>query len=377
MIDRLTKRLLLKVTVLYLSLLLVVIGSVLITISNKKQEFAISISNSVYNFAVTHDLRSVQRVIHPVIPSVFSMVEIIENTNSQLFKMGQASKFDIRIELNLYDLKFIFQYNVLNILYLILTFALILFMVILIFFYFERKKIDAEIRVQIKLKNAVVAESMARRLAHDIRSPLSALNAIVTAKTSIAGSTDIISAVVTRINAIADDLLIQYKKDTLSKQSDFPGESHTKKINIVPIIKNLLREKTALYADFNFELRTDNEEVLLEIEPESLTRIISNLVNNSVEASDQHKSVVIAINCFSDRTLITITDYGVGISGDVLETIGKKEITTKNNGNGIGLYSTFRQMEAWNGSCKVVSKPGIGTQVSLTFNSSASLKDTL
>ncbi len=63
---------------------------------------------------------------------------------------------------------------------------------------------------------------------------------------------------------------------------------------------------------------------------DNLTRLISNIINNAIEASvNSGKPIIIGI---SDDVKVTLTikDNGCGISPEILQRLGEKGFTTQN-----------------------------------------------
>lgn len=84
-------------------------------------------------------------------------------------------------------------------------------------------------------------------------------------------------------------------------------------------------------------------------EDNKLSRTITNLVKNSIEAyAENNKYGEINVNAIIDSEtnscVITIEDYAGGIPQEIAKTIFKERKTTKKSsgGTGIGLYSTYR-----------------------------------
>ena len=113
----------------------------------------------------------------------------------------------------------------------------------------------------------------------------------------------------------------------------------------------------------------NNEQILCSnINPDYLKRILSNIINNSVEAiltSKRIKSgrVEIILAKEKDKLTITVCDNGCGMPPELIAQLGKKEITTKPGGQGIGLCSAIQCVKSWGGDCKITSKIGGGTRV--------------
>lgn len=101
----------------------------------------------------------------------------------------------------------------------------------------------------------------------------------------------------------------------------------------------------------------------LNIDPRLLEQAILNLLKNAIEATSNTTDPAITFRCQSedDRVAITVTDNGVGLSEDQLESIFIPFFTTKSRGSGIGL-SLARQIAcALGGQIDAQSSPAVGT----------------
>lgn len=224
-------------------------------------------------------------------------------------------------------------------------------------------------RSQMQLKdlegraNKEVAD-MARKVAHDIRSPLSALNALSGMSQDLKAETkEVIVSVVERINGIAEGLLSHSKN--LKPIQRIEGKKGTE---VLESIRKISNEKRALYPTFEIRIDSKVERSNISIDKVTWERILSNLIDNAVEASNSQKIVSIQVFNTAEYINVVILDFGQGIEEDVLNQLGKRRLTTKGSqGNGIGLYSSVQAIHAAGGDLKIQSKIGVGTQVSIRF----------
>jgi nitrogen fixation/metabolism regulation signal transduction histidine kinase len=101
-----------------------------------------------------------------------------------------------------------------------------------------------------------------------------------------------------------------------------------------------------------------------------IEQIIINLIKNSLEATIDIPKPCIIISSFTDetqKTKITVSDNGIGISQDLMENIFVPFFTTKEKGSGIGLSLSRQIMHLHNGSISVKSKPNAKTVFTLIF----------
>ena len=101
---------------------------------------------------------------------------------------------------------------------------------------------------------------------------------------------------------------------------------------------------------------------------------MTNLIDNACKYSE-HPNPVKVVTTFadSDKVLIKVIDKGIGINKDSYEKIFDKFVrlenylTSKAQGNGLGLFITKQLVEDMAGSIYLNSTPGEGTCFSLEF----------
>jgi len=200
---------------------------------------------------------------------------------------------------------------------------------------------------------------VAQQAAHDIRSPLTALNFIIKeqAENLSPVSRTILEAAIKRINEIATDLLCSPKGC-----SDYQHEHSAG--NFKNIITTIVAEKSICNPSVAFSLNFDSEDYEMPKIPSTiLYRILSNILNNSCESKAKHIEVVLSKS--ENFITLDIFDDGCGISDDQLANIGKKRISFKENGYGLGLPFVVSNLALFGGSFKISSTPATKTKVSL------------
>lgn len=207
------------------------------------------------------------------------------------------------------------------------------------------------------LRSAEEISKLARQVAHDIRSPLSALK-IATAKLSAPVEVGrLLNEALMRIEGIAHDLLKREKKEARGLTDISPNFFY----NSIDI----KRQEYPGRANFKLNTLLVNP-VSIEISDTNLFRLLSNLINNAVESSDVQPAEVVVMAELAERTLrISVTDHGKGMSPDLISRIGREQISSKENGHGLGMLSVFEQVEAVGGSVQIASKVGEGTTIVL------------
>jgi signal transduction histidine kinase len=97
------------------------------------------------------------------------------------------------------------------------------------------------------------------------------------------------------------------------------------------------------------------------------TRVLTNLVNNAIQAMPQGGKLTINASMQNNTVEITVEDTGVGIPEDVKAKMFTPLFTTKSKGQGFGLPVVKRLVEAQGGAIGFESEVGKGTKFTVTF----------
>jgi signal transduction histidine kinase len=204
---------------------------------------------------------------------------------------------------------------------------------------------------------------------------LSALNiAAVTLGDIPDENRNLIQAAVARVREIADLLLQHYRSQ--NKVAVLTNRVEPTRRPVYRTIEAIIREKQLEYSNRK-DIRLQFEgkyysEIDLPLEHSVLTRILSNLINNSIEAMQEGGTVKVKLSQQNQLTEITVTDNGTGIPAEILPFIGALRVTHgKQNGNGVGLHFAKTLIEAVGGEMKISSTYGKGTDVVLRLPTAA------
>lgn len=124
---------------------------------------------------------------------------------------------------------------------------------------------------------------------------------------------------------------------------------------------------------FEYHLNCDSQ-VFAEVDIESFTEVILNLIDNAIKFSPDKKSIEVGVERKKkDLICVSVKDYGIGISLNdqkkVFEKFFRSEnaLIQKTKGTGLGLNLVWEIVSAHNGRVEVQSKPGEGATFSVTI----------
>lgn len=223
-----------------------------------------------------------------------------------------------------------------------------------------------------KISDALKRESkIAAQVAHDIRSPLTTINAIVKETPEIEEQKRIILRNATQqLNDIANVLLVKYRsKDEIVSSSN----GSIKDSEVIAVLLDLIvSEKRLEYKNLpiviEFDVASNARGAFAQIVISDFKRMISNIINNSIEAIHGKGKIKIYLSVSETSVNIEITDSGVGMPTELIEKVFDGSITSnKKEGYGIGLVSAYQLIKSWGGDLKIKSQLNIGTTIRLIF----------
>ncbi|MEZ4814420.1 MAG: sensor histidine kinase [Bdellovibrionota bacterium] len=207
-----------------------------------------------------------------------------------------------------------------------------------------------------------------QQVAHDIRSPLTALRVVSMNKSKMPPElSDVLTNAIDRIKEIASDLNkkgnAELLKQNLNKQT------------FIKLVEDLLAEKRieyknkgSIHIEENF--LNHDEDFSLPVDTTSIKRALSNLINNAAEATNFKGLISVSIEKEKSSLVLSIKDNGKGMSPDILENLGVKGFSHGKNqsdssGSGLGYNYAMTVVNRHNGSIEVTSKPDNGTEIKI------------
>lgn len=217
---------------------------------------------------------------------------------------------------------------------------------------------------EIQAKESALYE-LAHQVAHDIRSPLVAMDMVLSFAAELPeDKRTLLRLSISRVHDIANNLLENNKRNVDIHKNE--------PCLLSALVMSIVNEKIVQLKNDNILIRADicpkSYGIFLNINQGEFKRVLSNLINNSVEAAVDKAIIIIKLKKFEMQAIISIIDNGVGIPANILHQLGQKGLTyNKVNGSGLGLYHAFNCIKAWNGEISIESKQKIETKVIITL----------
>lgn len=184
---------------------------------------------------------------------------------------------------------------------------------------------------------------IAVRMAHEIKNPLTPiiLSAQRLRDLFLSKLNDKDSAILDKTT----NTIIDQANNMSSMVSSFADYSNIPEIERKPVFLNAIINKVvALYDaqnDVDIELNLAGELPKLYLDESAISRVLINVIKNSIEAINKKRKLTIAINTQIDYdnnvVVMTIVDNGDGFDKDLVDKIFEPYITTKSKSGGLGL----------------------------------------
>ncbi len=229
----------------------------------------------------------------------------------------------------------------------------------------ERRRLALEQRKELRLREASSKADLARRVRHDIRSPLGALQI---ATQELSGLPEdqraIIRSGMERLGEIVSELETIRGPKNLARLRAEPNAAQS----LLLLTQEIMQEKRLLLPrgiTLVKEFAQDALCIFARVHASEFKRSLSNLIDNAVEACGASGHIAVRITREENAALIEIADNGVGIPTEDLALVASKGFTTKHGGTGLGLFYARAFAEAAGGTLDIRSARSAGTTVAL------------
>jgi len=222
-------------------------------------------------------------------------------------------------------------------------------------------------QIESKNKSLLSIGELAAQVAHDIRSPVAALMAMSeTLEGFDPKKKQLIEKAATRINNIADYLVSEYRTNLTS---DLMAKSTSRAVYLNEVIQEIVDEKKLMTKN-SYQIHVSAPEMINVPDQLNLIefkRILSNLLNNSIEAFDKPiNKIIVSLTRNNNLMKIKIEDNGKGMPQDILNKLFEKGVSyNKKSGTGLGLAHAKSYLESVHGKITLSSELGQGTVVEI------------
>ena len=222
-------------------------------------------------------------------------------------------------------------------------------------------------------------ENLARKLAHEIKNPLTPIQLTLDRlRNKYSKKLEIIENEDFTKNLRIIDKQIKQIENLVNEFSDFARmpKPILKENNLILIIKDNINLLNEIDRNIKISFKYNSKEIILLSDNEQLSRAIFNLIKNSIESILEKKEnnpdfkgkIDVVIDDIGDYIEFTVTDNGIGfgnIENDIKDILNPY-FTTKKKGTGLGLAIVNKIINDHNGTIKF--KPlSDGAKININF----------
>ena len=195
-------------------------------------------------------------------------------------------------------------------------------------------------------------QEMAKQVAHEIKNPLTPMRLTVQSFQRKFSGKD--SDNIEKIAEFSEILMEQI--DTMSEVanafSDF-ATLPTPKLIKSDLVK-ITRRSLEIFDGIDIRFKSSHREIKLPLDRTQWIRVITNLIQNGIQASRQGKQPKIIVDIIKEIKSVKIKfiDNGIGIPESIQSKVFEPKFTTKTKGMGLGLGIVKNIIESLNGTIK-------------------------
>jgi len=144
--------------------------------------------------------------------------------------------------------------------------------------------------------------------------------------------------------------------------------SDTQAVDVNQIIEDIVQLNQKFFEQENIHVRRElNEVPSIRGQKYQLEHVFMNLALNAKDAMPNGGELTIKSCIEKKKIKVVIEDTGTGIPNNLIDKIFEPFVSTKENGNGLGLFISYGIVEKHHGKIDVKSELGKGTQFTVTF----------
>ncbi|PYP37178.1 MAG: hypothetical protein DMD48_11515, partial [Gemmatimonadetes bacterium] len=204
---------------------------------------------------------------------------------------------------------------------------------------------------------------VARRVAHEIKNPLTSMRIAVAQLRRSDGMTEGRKDIAVQVMAAETDRLERLAKE-FAEFGRLP-EGPQSEVDLVELLAELGRTGVPEGVRVNVDANGGPHGLLGHYEP--LRRAFANLYRNAAEAMNGRGAIDVMVTGDGAGLAVTIADHGPGIPADLRQRIFEPYFTTKDDGTGLGLALVRVTLEAHRGTISVSETPGGGATFAIVF----------
>lgn len=204
---------------------------------------------------------------------------------------------------------------------------------------------------------------VARRVAHEIKNPLTSMRIAVDQLDRASGRADARTGTALEVLRAETDRLERLAREF----ADFGRmpEGPQSEVDVVELLEELGR--TGVPDGVRVSVRANGGRRTLVGHYDPLRRAFANLLRNAAEAMGGAGTIEVTVAGEGSGLAVTVADHGPGVPADLRQRVFEPYFTTKADGTGLGLALVRSTLEAHRGTITVIETPGGGATFAIAF----------
>ena len=221
--------------------------------------------------------------------------------------------------------------------------------------------------------------SLARKLAHEIRNPLTPIQLTIDRlREKYSNLLQERDSENFKENLKIINIQIKQIGNLVNEFSDFARmpKPTLRQNNLVILLKENVKLLMELDNSIDIDLSINSEKIILNSDKEQISRVFLNLIKNSIESIHQKaendsnfsKKITIELTESDDHISLAVVDNGIGFGkfSENIKDILNPYITTKKNGTGLGLSIVNKIINDHNGKIEFIPRND-GAEIKINF----------
>lgn len=227
-------------------------------------------------------------------------------------------------------------------------------------------------------------QKLVANVSHDFRSPLTSIKGYLEAM--LDGTIppelhekyiNIVLSETERLTKLTNNIL------TINNMNSDGALLNYSDFDIVDTIKHTIEgcEGVCLKKGIKFKLVFSDKQLMVHADHDKIQQVIYNLIDNAIKFSPNDSSIIVSATEKSDKIILSIKDFGVGIPKDSISKIWNRFYKTDQSrgkdkkGTGLGLSIVKDIINAHHEYIDVISTEGVGTEFSFALQKTKEPED--
>lgn len=214
-------------------------------------------------------------------------------------------------------------------------------------------------------KHQQVYQNYIKTLAHDLKTPLTALSIYIEALSKEKMTLD---------QSVKKDMTEELRsmEEMIPKMIEMDIEQLAYKHDVSPIILKQLNQYKDVFSSKSMTLDIDLEPLHIEISDDDLKRVLENIVFNAFYYAPAGKHI--SVKTVEKKRLLIVEDQGIGMSEEMIKHVfdeafrGNQASKYHLKGSGIGLHIVKETLDRIKAEITIESVIDQGTKVTIKFN---------